>query len=64
VASAPRTGRTNNDGRKRKNYLLRRQLTPHSNKGKGANLVPGTVKLLHLKNEKKTHKDQEVACLA
>jgi hypothetical protein len=33
--------------------------TPHINKGKGATLVPSTVKLLHRKKEGKINGDQE-----
>jgi hypothetical protein len=33
--------------------------TPHINLGKGATLVPSTVKLLHRKKERKINGDQE-----
>jgi hypothetical protein len=33
--------------------------TPHSNKGKGATLVPSTVKLLHHEKERIINGDQE-----
>jgi hypothetical protein len=33
--------------------------TPHINKGKGATLVPSTVKLLHREKEGKINGDQE-----
>jgi len=44
----------------RKKQLRRqRTTTPYVNQGKGATLVPGTVKLLHQKKKKKINGDQE-----
>ena len=44
--------------RKRKNCQAVKA-TPHINKGKGATLVPSTVKLLHREKEGKINGDQE-----